>query len=116
MTQPEQAGRRQRLLRRAAEVVALLVVAVVAIAVAIKATPMQTVNIAGQVITVGTTAPSWSLSGPGEVDLFGQSLPTTLQFPGPIRPRLALSQITINSELTNFVRGAGPEGAERVLG
>ena len=116
MAQPEPAGRRQRLLRRAAESVALLVVAVVAIAVAIKATPMQTVNVAGQVVTVGTTAPSWSLSGPGEVDLFGQSLPTTLQFPGPLRPRLALSQISINSELTNFVRGANTGDAERTLG
>ena len=64
MTQPEPAGRRQRLLRRAAESVALLVVAVVAIAVAIKATPMQTVNVAGQVVTVGTTAPSRAC-GPG---------------------------------------------------
>jgi len=116
MTQPEPAGRRQRLLRHAAESVALLVVAVVAIAVSIRATPMQTVNVAGQVVTVGTTAPSWSLSGPGEVDLFGQSLPTTLQFPGPLRPRLALSQITINSELTNFVRGANAADAERTLG
>ena len=116
MTQPEPAGRRQRLLRHAAESVALLVVAVVAIAVAIRATPMQTVNVAGQVVTVGTTAPSWSLSGPGEVDLFGQSLPTTLRFPGPLRPRLALSQITINSELTNFVRGANASDAERTLG
>jgi lysophospholipase L1-like esterase len=116
MTRPEPAGRRQRLLRRGAELAALLVVAAVAIAVAIKTTPMQTVNVAGQVINVGTTAPSWSLSGPGEVDLFGQSLPTTLQFPGPLRPRLALSQITINSELTNFVRGASPAGAERALG
>jgi hypothetical protein len=102
--------------RRGAELAALLVVAAVAIAVAIQTTPMQTVNVAGQVINVGTTAPSWSLSGPGEVDLFGQSLPTTLQFPGPLRPRLALSQITINSELTNFVRGASPAGAERALG
>src|SRR5215813_870677 len=116
MTQPEPAGMRQRLLRHTAEFVALLVVAVVAIAVAIKATPMQTVNVAGQVVTVGTTAPSWSLSGPGEVDLFGQRLPTTLRFPGPVRPRLALSQITINSELTNFVRGASRGGVERVLG
>src|SRR5262245_41265325 len=116
MTLPEPGGRRQRLLRRAAESVALLLVAVVAIAVAIKATPVQTVNVAGQVVTVGTTAPSWSLSGPGEVDLFGQSLPTTLTFPGPLRPRLALSQISINSELTNFVRGASRGGVERVLG
>jgi lysophospholipase L1-like esterase len=116
MAQPEPAGRRQRLFRRAAESVALLVVAVVAIAVAIKATPVQTVNVAGQVVSVGTTAPSWSLSGPGEVDLFGQSLPTTLHFPGPLRPRLALAQISINSQLTNFVRGAGPADAERTLG
>src|SRR5215470_8521347 len=117
MARPEPAsGRRQRLLLRAAEVVALLVMAVVAIAVAIRITPVQTVSVAGQVITVSTTAPSLSLSGPGEVDLFGQSLPTTLRFPGPLRPRLALSQITINSELTNFVRGVGPEGAERALG
>jgi lysophospholipase L1-like esterase len=115
-TQPEPAGWRQRLFRHAAEVVALLVVAVVAIAVAIKATPVQTVNVAGQVVTVGTTAPSWSLSGPGEVDLFGQSLPTTIHFPGPLRPRLALSQISINSQLTNFVRGANAADAERTLG
>jgi lysophospholipase L1-like esterase len=107
---------RQRLLRRVAEFTALLVVAAIAIAVALQVTPMQTVNVAGQVITVGATAPSWSLSGPGEVDLFGQRLPTTLLFPGPVRPRLALSQITINSELTNFVRGASATGAERVLG
>src|SRR5215813_14169053 len=107
---------RRRLVRHFAEVAALLAVAVVAIAIAIQVTPMQTVNVAGQVITVGTTAPSWSLSGPGEVDLFGQRLPTTLRFPGPLRPRLALSQITINSELTNFVRGASRGGVERVLG
>ena len=109
-------NRRQRLLRHVAELAALLVVAVAAIAVAVRITPAQTVNVAGQVITVGATAPSLSLSGPGEVNLFGQSLPTTLRFPGPLRPQLALSQITINSELTNFVRGAGPEGAERALG
>ena len=107
---------RQRVSRRVAEFAALLVVAAIAVAAAIRVTPTQTVSLAGQVITVGTTAPDWSLSGPGEVDLFGQSLPTTLQFPGPVRPRLVLSQITINSELTNFVRGASPAGAERTLG
>ena len=116
MAGPEPAPWRQRLLRHVAEFVALLLVAVAAVAVALRVTPMQTVNVAGQVVTVGATAPSWSLSGPGEVDLFGQSLPTTLRFPGPVRPQLALDQITINSELTNFVRGAGPEGAERALG
>ena len=107
---------RRWLVRHVAELAALLVVAAIAIAIAIQVTPMQTVNVAGQVITVGTTAPSWSLSGPGEIDLFGQRLPTTLRFPGPLRPRLALSQITINSELTNFVRGASRGDVERVLG
>jgi hypothetical protein len=79
-------------------------------------TPQQTVVVAGQVIQVGASAPSLSLSGPGEVDLFGQSLPTNQRFSGPVRPRLELSQITINSELTTFVEGAHPGGAERVLG
>ena len=83
---------------------------------ALKVTPLQTVTVAGQVIKVGTTAPSLSFSGPGEIDLFGQSLPTHIQFLGPVRPRLQLTQITINSELTNFVQGAGPAGAERILG
>src|SRR6266581_4524480 len=67
-------------------------------------------------ILVGASAPDLSLSGPGEVDLFGQSLPTDLQFTGPVRPRLQLSQITINSELTTFIQGDRPAGAERVLG
>ena len=71
---------------------------------------------AGQVIKVGTTTPSLSVSGPGEVSVFGQSLPTQVQFLGPVRPSLTLTQITINSQLTNFVQGAGPAGAERILG
>jgi hypothetical protein len=95
---------------------AALVTAAVSIGVALKVTPLQTVTVAGQVIKVGTTAPTLSFSGPGEIDLFGQSLPTHVQFLGPVRPRLQLTQITINSELTNFVQGAGPAGAERILG
>src|SRR5262249_39938553 len=49
-------------------------------------------------------------------DLFGQSLPTNILFSGPVRPRLQLSQITINSELTTFVEGAHGDGVERILG
>src|ERR1035441_1742181 len=109
-------GRRRRVPRWLAWLGVLLVMAVAAIAVALQVTPSQTVNVAGQVITVGATAPTLSLSGPGEIDLFGQSLPTNLHFVGPVRPRLQLAQITINSELTNFVRGAHPAGAARVLG
>ncbi len=109
-------GRPRRLPRWLAWMAVLLVAAAAAIAVALRVTPSQTVNVAGQVITVGATAPTLSLSGPGEIDLFGQSLPTNLHFLGPVRPRLQLAQISINSELTNFVRGTHPAGAARVLG
>ena len=89
-------------------VAGLVLVAAVAIGVALLVTPMQTVTVAGQVIKVGTTSPRLSLSGPGEVDLFGQSLPTVVRFTGPVRPRLALTQITIDSELANFAQGSSP--------
>src|SRR5580658_10528709 len=91
--------------------VLLIVLAGAAIAIALEVTPQQTVIVAGQVIQVGASTPSLSLSGPGEVDLFGQSLPTNVRFTGPVRPRLQLSQITINSELTSFVEGNRPAGA-----
>src|SRR6516164_6001212 len=94
----------------------LVVLACGAIAVALQVTPLQTVTVAGQVIQVGATSPNLSWSGPGEVDLFGQSLPTNIRFSGPVRPRLQLSQITINSELTTFVEGTHGAGAERILG
>ncbi len=95
----------------------LIVLSGAAIAVALLVTPMQTVTVAGQVIQVGASAPDLSLSGPGQVDLFGQSLPTDLRFTGPVRPRLQLSQISINSELTTFVEGARHRGGvERILG
>jgi lysophospholipase L1-like esterase len=103
-------------LRWLAGLVLLVVVACGAIAVALQVSPMQTVAVAGQVIQVGATAPSLSLSGPGEIDLFGQSLPTNIQFTGPVRPRLQLSQISINSELTTFVEGTKQAGAERIIG
>jgi GDSL-like Lipase/Acylhydrolase family len=96
--------------------VLLILSAGAAIAIALEVTPPQTVTVAGQVIQVGTDAPNLSLSGPGEVDLFGQALPTDIRFTGPIRPRLQLSQISINSELTDFVQGEHPAGAERLLG
>ena len=106
-----------RLVRRGLTgLILFIVVAGASIAIALEVTPQQTIIVAGQVIQVGASAPSLSLSGPGEVDLFGQSLPTNQQFTGPVRPRLQLSQITINSELTTFVQGAHPGGTERFLG
>jgi hypothetical protein len=95
---------------------ALLVIAVAAISAALAVTPMQTVTVAGQDIQVGTAAPHLTWTGPGEVDLFGQSLPTTLTFTGPVRPKLRLSRITINSELTTFVQGTRTAAATQALG
>jgi GDSL-like Lipase/Acylhydrolase family len=89
---------------RVLAVVAVILAAVVAATAALEVTPMQTVTVAGQVIKVGA-APRLGFSGPGEVDLFGQALPTATPIPGPIQPELQLSQITLNSELANFVQG-----------
>ena len=47
---------------------------------------MQPVTVAGQTVRVGAAAPTLSVSGPGELDLFGQRLPTTIGFLGPVRP------------------------------
>jgi len=81
-----------------------LVVAVAAISIAVSlwATPMQEVSSAGQTVRVGVAAPSLDLSGPGELDLFGQQIPTTLHFVGPVRPRLALSRITLGEQVAQL--------------
>ncbi len=63
---------------------ALLVAAVAAASAALEITPAQTVTVAGQVIKVGA-APRLRLSGPGEVDLFGQGLPTAISASGRSR-------------------------------
>jgi lysophospholipase L1-like esterase len=83
--------------------VAGVLVAFASIAVALLVTPMQPVSVAGQTVRVGTAAPALSVSGPGELDLFGQRLPTTVRFLGPVRPRLALSSITLNQQLGSLL-------------
>lgn len=79
--------------------VAAVSLAFASITVALLVTPMQPVSVAGQTVRVGAAAPMLSASGPGELDLFGQRLPTTVRFLGPVRPRLALSSITLNQQL-----------------
>jgi lysophospholipase L1-like esterase len=81
-----------------------------AIAVSLWLTPMQQVSTAGQTVEVGVSAPSWSLSGPGQLDLFGQSIPTAVRFEGPIRPKLTLTHITLSEQLGQFVAGAVKDG------
>ncbi|MDL9978329.1 GDSL-type esterase/lipase family protein [Microbacterium sp. ASV49] len=83
----------------------IVLVAAASITLSLWLTPMQEVSTAGQTVAVGVTEPTWSLSGPGQLDLFGQSLPTTIQFDGPIRPRLTLSRITLSEQLTQFAAG-----------
>ena len=108
-------GSARGLHRRLAVVASTVLVAAVSIAVALLVTPMQQVSLAGQTVGVGAAAPSLSVSGPGELDLFGQRLPTTLRFDGPVRPRLALTQITLGSQLAAAFAPHRPS-PERAIG
>ena len=96
-------------------VVLVVMVAAASIAIGLAVTPMQTVPAAGQTVQVGAAAPSLSLSGPGELDLFGQAIPTTTTFVGPVRPRVRLTQITLNQQLTDFTETASGKSPARSL-
>jgi hypothetical protein len=69
---------------------------------------MQTVTAAGQTAQVGAAIPSFSWSGPGELDLFGQVVPTKPRFEGPIRPLLQLTHITIDRQVAQLLRSDNP--------
>jgi len=84
------------------------VVAAGAIWLALRVAPLQTVSAAGQTAQVGATLPNASLRGPGELDLFGQVMATRPDFPGPIRPKLALEHITIDPQVIQMLRASGP--------
>ena len=86
-----------------------------AIWLALRVTPLQTVSAAGQTAQVGATLPNASLKGPGELDLFGQAMPTKPQFTGPIRPRLALNHISISPRVVRMLRSDGPHGVKLTL-
>jgi hypothetical protein len=70
------------------------------------------VSAAGQTAQVGAAVPSPSLSGPGELDLFGQVMPTKPQFEGPIRPLLKLTHITIDAQVGRLLRSDTPRSLE----
>jgi lysophospholipase L1-like esterase len=86
-----------------------------AIWLALRVSPLQTVSAAGQTAQVGATLPNASLRGPGELDLFGQVMATRPDFPGPIRPRLALEHITIDPQVIQVLRADGPSKVELTL-
>jgi hypothetical protein len=79
-----------------------VLVAFASITVALLVTPLQSVSTAGQTVRVGAAAPTLSAAGPGELDLFGQRLPTAIRFLGPVRPRLPLNSITLNQQLATL--------------
>jgi hypothetical protein len=109
-----------RSLARHARTVALILIAFVGVSLgsiwlALRVTPLQTVQAAGQTAQIGATMPSLSLRGPGELDLFGQAMPTRPDFSGPIRPRLQLEHITINQQVIQTLEADGPHRIELSL-
>ncbi|MEU0529005.1 hypothetical protein [Amycolatopsis tolypomycina] len=101
----------KRWMRRTALAAAYLGVVVASLSAAVMLTPAQEVSLAGQTVMVGAVR-SPAVSGPGELDLFGQRLPTEIRFPGPVRPRLQLSRLTLTTELGDLVDS--PRPADRV--
>lgn len=93
-----------------------LATAAVSIGVALAITPTQQVSVVGQTVQVGASSPSLSLSGPGQLDIFGQRLHTTMQFAGPIRPRLVLTNITLGSQLASIFASHHPSISTAVVG
>jgi hypothetical protein len=88
--------------------VTFLIITAGSIWLALQVAPMQTVSAAGQTAQVGAAIPSLSWSGPGELDLFGQVIPTKPQFEGPIRPLLQLTHITIDPQVAQLLRSDDP--------
>lgn len=96
-------------------VLTFLIVTAAAIWLALRVTPLQTVSAAGQTAEVGATQPGASLKGPGELDLFGQVIPTRPQFTGPIRPKLVLEHINISSQVVQVLKSDGSHKVELTL-
>ncbi len=94
----------------------LAAIAFASIAFGLRVTPLQTVSALGQTVGVGAAPPSFSLSGPGEVELFGQSLPTSVRFLGPVRPRLVLNSITLNQQVAGLFDPSTSDGTAQALG
>ena len=94
----------------------LVFVTVASIAFGLRVTPLQSVSALGQTVGVGTAPPTASLSGPGEVDLFGQSLPTEVRFLGPVRPRLVLTNISLNDQVFGLFSPETRAGSATTLG
>lgn len=106
-----ESGEAGRWLRRAGKALggaaALVVVSAASIWLAVRLTPMQSVSAAGQNVKVGAAQPGWSLSGPGELDLFGETVATRPHFDGPIRPRLELAHVSLGPQVHDAAHAGG---------
>lgn len=87
-----------------AHVVGMAAAALAAVWLAVRITPLQSVTVAGQTVRVGAAPLGLSLSGPGELDLFGRPIPTKVHFDGPIRPRLQLTHIATDSQVDHLLQ------------
>jgi lysophospholipase L1-like esterase len=103
-------------LRGLVVVATLLVVSAASIAFALGVTPARPVSVLGQTVAVGATPPSLSTSGPGEVVLFGQPLPTQVHFVGPVRPRVVLTDISITAQVEDAFAPPGRASAAKAVG
>ena len=101
-TSPTKRSPLRRIARALVAVAMLLAVSAASIAFALQVTPERSVSSFGQTVTVGTAPPTWSTEGPGQVVLFGFTLPTQVRFIGPVRPRLTLTDISINEQVAGL--------------
>ncbi len=75
-----------------------VVIPLASIEISVLVSPAQNLQAAGQSLEL-SAIPSLSTSGPGALELFGRSIPTTQRFSGPIRPRLRWAEVTHYDEL-----------------
>lgn len=75
-----------------------VVIPLASLEISLLVSPAQNVEAAGQSLAL-SAGPSATTSGPGTLELFGQSIPTTQLFSGPIRPRLLWAEVTHYDQL-----------------
>src|ERR1700692_4892635 len=75
-----------------------VVIPLASLEISLLVSPAQNVEAAGQSLAL-SAGPSTTSSGPGTLELFGQSIPTTQLFSGPIRPRLLWAEVTHYDQL-----------------
>ncbi len=96
---------------------AYLVLAFTALLLALAVTPPVRLTVFGQNVEVGAVPPTPSLSwsGPAQAQLFGEDpVDTALEFPGPIRPRLAWRNFSRDAAASDFIQTGTTDGRRTV--